>query len=236
MSSAAQEAWADTFFATLPQDVSQQLLVGSWERSLAAGQIFYRGAHHADMVMLGVVVQGMLRIFRRSVSGRQVTIRYAGPGDVIGVPAVLLGGTEIDGEVVSDAVVLHLSPARFQRVAQHDARVGWLVAQFLAGQVAASEEILSADLFMEVRARVARHLLDLATRDQNHLTVVANHQQIADAIGSVREVVSRTIKRMQDEGIVERDAARMILRDPAALHTISTGHEPLRGPGTVLGS
>jgi hypothetical protein len=56
--------------------------------------------------------------------------------------------------------------------------------------------------------------------------VQASHQDIADAIGSVREVVSRTLARLEVEGLVRRVAKVVVLQDPPQLHDLARGHKP----------
>src|ERR1700722_12095577 len=127
LSPLARLAWECSFLAEVSRDIARELLVHAWESRLASGQIFYRGAHHANMAMLGIVASGRLRIFVRSSDGRQATVRYADTGAVIGLPAVLSEGGKIDGEVIDDAMVVRLSPSRFCELAQRDGRLAYLV-------------------------------------------------------------------------------------------------------------
>jgi CRP-like cAMP-binding protein len=219
LSRPAQEAWLDSFLGSLDHRVAEKVLNGRRE-TFGAGKVFYRGAHHDEMAMLGLVVEGLLRIFVRSSGGRQATVRYAARGAIVGLPAVLVGGTAIDGEALLETRVLLLSPERFRAVAEREPSLAWATARYVARQVAEGQEILAADLFLPVKARVARHLLDLAQRQERELVVRATHQEIADAIGSVREVASRELKRMEDQGLVERIDGGLRLLDPAALHRI----------------
>jgi CRP-like cAMP-binding protein len=63
--------------------------------------------------------------------------------------------------------------------------------------------------------------MDLAVSRDGVLVVAEGHQEIAEAVGSVREVVSRTLVRLRDDGIVDRSGGETILLDPAALHAIA---------------
>jgi CRP-like cAMP-binding protein len=83
------------------------------------------------------------------------------------------------------------------------------------------EQMLADGLFLSIRARVARHMMDLAVSHDGALVVAEGHQEIAEAIGSVREVVSRTLVQLRDEGVVDRRGGETVLRDPAALHAIA---------------
>ena len=73
---------------------------------------------------------------------------------------------------------------------------------------------------------MAAHLLRLAEQTDRELIVRARHEAIAAAMGSVREVVSRELKRMEREGLVQRVGGitgYMRIVDAAALREISIG-------------
>jgi hypothetical protein len=76
--------------------------------------------------------------------------------------------------------------------------------------------------------RVARHLLDLASarvREQpasdhlggRELTVQVSQQELADAVGTVREVVVRVLRELRRDGVVRTERDRIVLLEPARL-------------------
>lgn len=229
-------AWEDSLMASFPQHVTAAVLEDARELTVKAGNVFYRGGEHAETVILALIADGLVRTFVQAENGRRVTIRYAGAGDVIGVPAVVLtgvgddqslerwrshGGHSIRAEALWDTLVLRLSPARFLRLAESEVSVAAALATSLAHRTIETEQILADGLFLSVRARIARHLMDLARWQDGSLVVDASHQEIAAAIGSVREVVSRTLVGMREEGVVDRRGGQTVLLDPARLHVIA---------------
>lgn len=126
-------------------------------------------------------------------------------------------------ESVTAAGVLFIHVPTLRRLARKEPEVGWELAQFV-GQVSTEViEMMSAAVFGTVRQRLARHLLDLATRRGTHLYVLQGQQEMADAIGSVREVVARTVRDLRQQGLVSRDQQGLRLDDPARLHAMSVG-------------
>jgi CRP-like cAMP-binding protein len=229
-------AWAGSFMAAFPEHVRQALLAEARESIVEADQVFYRGARHAETAILALIVDGLARTFIETHDGRRVTIRYAFPGDVVGAPAVvmaglgddnslqrwrLFGGHSVHGEALRDTLILKLPLDRFLRFAQSEVSVAFPLAVSLAYRIVEAEQILADGLFTSVRARVARHLMDLAVWRDGSLVVIERHQEIAEAIGSVREVVSRTLVGLRQEGVVERRGNETVLVDPSALHAIA---------------
>jgi CRP-like cAMP-binding protein len=89
-------------------------------------------------------------------------------------------------------------------------------------------DLMTGNLFLSVRQRVARHLLDLSENTDEGLVVKVGQQGIADAIGSVREVVARALRDLEASGLVERTKQYIRLTDPSALHRLVTESQVAR--------
>jgi CRP-like cAMP-binding protein len=222
--------------AGFPLKVTEALLDGASETLVRAGELLHKGWEQVDAAEPALIVDGLVRTHVHARSGREITIRYAWPGDVVGLPALVLAA--LDGEqgrnrgelysvhrlhakALRDTSLLKLPSARFIELAQSEASVAFAVASCIARVTVETEQMLEDGLFLSIRARVARHLLDLAVWRDGALVVAEGHREIADAIGSVREVVSRTLVRLRDEGLVERRETETVLLDPAGLHAIA---------------
>ena len=69
-------------------------------------------------------------------------------------------------------------------------------------------------MFQPLRARVARHLLDLSVRESRGLVVHVTQDDLAHSVGSVREVIARALKSLDDDGLIERAPRTIRLLDP----------------------
>ncbi|MCP3731361.1 Crp/Fnr family transcriptional regulator [Sphingomonas sp. MG17] len=176
--------------------------------------------------LLALIVEGSARVYTTSAQGRQATVRYVEAGDVIGL-ATLLAPTSIeDGDAIGVQAmnachVLRLSTQRFRQIVARDPDIMWGLCTELAYTLMSSHHMLADNVFQPVRSRVARHLLDMAKRLDGKLVVHASPQDIADAIGSVREVVSRATVRLRSEGVIQREGTAHVIADPRMLHRIA---------------
>jgi CRP-like cAMP-binding protein len=219
---AVREAWMGSFLGELPRRPTEQLLEGAIPDAVARGEIVYRGSEHEKTATVALVVDGLLRIYISSPEGRQVTLRYMSGPDVMGMPALLLGrNASQDVQALTDCQLLRLDTRQFRALAQKDPTVSWIVAKEFARRFYDGLELMAENVFFSVRARVARHLLDLAVREDRQLIVQVSQQEIADAIGSVREVVSRALKELRNEELIDRVDSGIVLVDPAGLHRAS---------------
>jgi CRP-like cAMP-binding protein len=236
---AVAEAWASSCLAPVPARIAHLLLAEAHEARVAAGEVLYRGAGHEERPMCALVAGGRLRIYRQTDTGRQVTMMYHFPGALAGMPSLLvrgardertrqqwemLGGRRVYAEALQDSLLLRFSASQFLHLVQTDAAIAWPVATYLARCEAITEHMLTDDMFLSVRARVARHLIDLAVVDDGVLTVSASHQEIADAIGSVREVATRAMLDMGRAGLLKRTGQKTVLADVEQLRLIASVH------------
>lgn len=222
LSPAAVAAWRSSGVARALAAPPEDALEGARESVVPAGEVIYR-IENAQTQFLGVIVEGLARTYTVSAQGRQATIRYAGEGEVVGLPVVLaptvLAKTMPTAvQALSECHILRLSPQRFRDVATRDANNMWGLFAELARMLTGSSDMLADNMFLPVHARVARHLLDLATREGGRLVVRASQQDIADAVGSVREVVARAVLRLRDDGLIRRDGALYVIESPIGLH------------------
>jgi len=218
----ALDVWQRSSFRRALGADADDLLADARVTWLPAGEeIFNMG--NRTKPLLALVVSGLARLFATSAQGRQATIRYTAKGDVIGLPLLLAPAafvsiSEMAGQAVTACCFLHLSPARCREIASSDARNMWPLFSELAGSLMNVYSLLAQNLFQPVRARVARHLLDLAERRGELLVVGASQQDLANAIGSVREVVSRVIIDFRRDGMIRREDGVYVICDAERLY------------------
>jgi CRP-like cAMP-binding protein len=225
LSQEAVEAWRSSTLAAALSAPPEDMLQGAFEISIPAGDSIYR-LDSPHRLILAVIIEGLTRIYTMSPQGRQVTIRYLSDGDVLGLPVVLAPtilsqGKPLAVQALTPSRLLRLSPTRFREVVRRDPENMWGLFRELARSLSASSNMLAEHVFLPVRSRVARHMLDLATRDGDRLVVHASQQEIANAVGSVREVVSRAILRLRDDELIHRDSRVYVIDSPAGLHAAS---------------
>jgi len=202
--------------ARVPAEVLTRLLEGHVVVQATAGQILYRPGEHTGVHLMA---DGLVRGSMVSEEGRQVTVRYARRGDVLGVPVTVSGAAPVYVQAVTDATAVGTRPGVLPRLAQRDPRVGLWMADELAARVDGLLQELAMNTFWPVRRRLGRHLLDLAADDQQGqaLLVRASHQELADAVGTVREVVARTLATLRADGYIATGPDGIRLLDAEAL-------------------
>jgi CRP/FNR family transcriptional regulator, cyclic AMP receptor protein len=220
------DALADSCLASLPADVVERLLLDANVVEHSRGTVVRRSGDPASTQAPGLVVEGLLRVFQRDATGREATARYVDTGDLIGL-AALLDPTGyalppgLDAEAVHHTVVVEFSLDNFRHALDDEASLGVAISRYLFHELLAAQHALAGSVLLPVRSRVAAHLLDLAERRGHDLIVVVSSQQLAAAVGSVREVVSRAVRELEDLRLVRRQDDHIVLLDSAGLHRLA---------------
>lgn len=216
-SSEVNDALQESFLFRLTEKAVEQVLQDGVPLEIPAGSVLY--PEHGE-ARVGLVLSGLLRVFMTSAEGRQVTVRYARQGDVLGIAVVVGGPARTPVQALTDAKVLMLNVRTLRDLGRRDADVAWAFAEELSRRLYDVLDELAGNVFGSVRQRVARHLLDLAARPESgrSLVVSATQRDIAGAVGSVREVVARVLKELKAEHLIDSTRTGIHIIDAAGLH------------------
>ena len=212
------DALGRSFLGGLPRDVVDELVAEGQRTDYPAGSTIYReGAAPREVL----VVQGLLRVFMTSPDGRQVTVRYAREADVLGIAVMVGGPVNVAVRTITDSSLFSIDGRRLTEAARRDARVAWALAEELNRRLYDTLQQTAVNAFGSVRQRVAAHLLDLASAQQRpdgRLVAQVSQQELADAVGSVREVVARVLRELRLARLVMTAPDSVVIVDAAGLH------------------
>jgi len=204
-----------------------ELLVGAGRVRIAAGSVTHREGE--DAPHLELVIAGVVRVFVTAPDGRTMTIRYCRPGALIGAVSLFATGFALPAttQALVDAELLRLSPTAARRAAARDVRVAQAFLSELSERVLSFIWEIPGGAFATVRQRVARHLLDMAServpeppsapRSRSELTVNVSQRELAEAVGTAREVVVRVLRELRQDGVVRTGRDQIVIADPDRL-------------------
>jgi CRP/FNR family transcriptional regulator len=214
-----------SFLGRLPERTWRSLFVRAREIDAPPKTVLYPETEQARAAHLVLILDGLVRVYRTSRSGREVTLRYARRGDILGLPSVVAEVSPAAAQAVIPTRVVAMSAQVLRARAQRDSQLAWAMAEEMAGSLFNIQERLAHNVFAPVRSRVARYLLDVATPAAAGSVVAASYEDIAGAIGTVREVVARTLAAFRDEGLTRRIDAGIALVDVDGLRAAAQADE-----------
>jgi CRP/FNR family transcriptional regulator len=124
---------------------------------------------------------------------------------------------------IDDATLLFVSKQDFHALCLTHPQVALKVLRVVGARLRKLVGIIEELSFTTVRHRLASFLLRLAqtegkhTRDGTEVTLPASNQELASQIGTVRELVSRNLSRLQAEGLVRIDGRSAFIPDLKSL-------------------
>jgi CRP-like cAMP-binding protein len=185
--------------------------------------LFFEGE---DPKGLYVVVQGAIRAYRESGEGREQVIHVERAGATIAeVPMFDNGTFPSTAAAEEDSIVLFIDKQDVRRLCLEYPRIALAALEILAGRLRRAAGLIEALSLREVDQRLARLLLSEARVRGKRIDtriafeLVLTNQQIASRIGTVREVVSRALSRLQQNDLILIDGRRITISNEAALES-----------------
>jgi CRP/FNR family transcriptional regulator len=173
---------------------------------------------------LYIIESGHLRIFKSSSGGREQVLSVDGPGSSVAELPVFDGGDyPASASAVEDATLLFVSRHDFQALCLAHPQVALKVLRVVGARLRRLVGIIEELSFTTVRHRLAAFLVRSAnvagksTSAGLEVTLPASNQELASQIGTVRELVSRNLSRLQNEGIIQIDGRTVLIINLEAL-------------------
>jgi len=189
-------------FAALSENELQGLAQRALEKRFAADEmLFWEGE---PCLGIFLIVQGAVKIFRTSPSGREVMLSIeTAPATVAELPLFDGGAYPASVRVVEPVVALFVNKHDFQQFCRQNPDVALKVLAVVGRRLRHLVGLVESMTFGSVTQRLARMLLD-ASKAAGSATfdLPATHQELASRLGTVREVISRNLGRFRAQGLI----------------------------------
>lgn len=208
-----------TFLNKLTLEEQELVIKNIRKVQYAKGDNIHGGINTCEGIL--IIKSGCIRTYMLSEKGKEVTLYLLEEGDicVLSASCVLNNITfdvHIDVEVDSEVFILNLEAIDIivKNVYVENFLLNEAITRF-SDVMWAIEKIL----FLKFDQRLAIFLLDEVSRNNND-TITQTHEQIANHLGSAREVVSRMLSYFSREGIVELSRGEIVVKDKNTLREI----------------
>lgn len=178
----------------------------------------------------GVLVKGSAQVFHLGADGKRILYETLKPADPIAAVAALAGGRyPANAEATTDVTVAWLSRAALWKLIEEEPGVAHWVISDLASRVVAFTGVVQS-LSLDVPARLARYLFQRALAVGSHssdgleVDLGMSKGDLAAALGTVPETLSRAFARLRDDGLIAVQGRRVTILDVRALAEIGSGY------------
>src|SRR5262250_1135078 len=181
---------------------------------------------------LYLVAAGKIRIFKLSPSGREQILAVEGPGSSFAELPVFDGNNyPAATSATEDTDVLFVSRRDFQNCCREHADVALKVIAVVGSRLRRLVGIIEELSFTTVRQRLIALILRLAeaggvpSTEGIRIELTKSHQDLAAELGTVRELVSRNLSRLEAEGLLDVEGRKIVVKDLPGLRREQTASE-----------
>lgn len=217
---------ARTIFSTFPfleqldTQIKTDLLSQAQQIKLSAGQFICLEGDFCNH--LPMVISGSVRIYKIGESGREITLYHLEQGDSCimtasciisqkSFPAFAIAETEVE------AIIIPANSLR--KWVTHSPIWQNYIFGLLSLRLSNVIEIVEEVAFRRMDCRIASYLL--IRSDSSAPTILITHEEIAQELGTSREVVSRILKTFEKKGLLSLSRGMIRLKNWDELGTIA---------------
>lgn len=206
----------------LPDSEAETLRQGAKLRHYKVGGVIFEPRPKPEFVFL--LESGLVRMYRSSQNGEEVTFGYVGAGEVFGeLVAFIDRPRESYAVAVEPSMVLILEREAFAAAIQSVPSIMFSVAKQIEGRFHNIESRVEDLVFRDARSRVASAIVKLAKdfgqAEDGRLVIQLRltHAELATLVGASRPTVSIALGELEDENILDRSRGRIVIVDDVRL-------------------
>ncbi|HEY1257441.1 MAG TPA: Crp/Fnr family transcriptional regulator [Terracidiphilus sp.] len=176
---------------------------------------------------LHIIAQGKVRLFKTSVNGREQVLSVNVSGESVAEIPVFDGGPYPASAVaLEETEIVFISRRDFNAYCLEHPEVPLKVLTVVGARLRNLVGIIEELSFTTIRQRLISTLLKLSqsegikTARGIEFQLPASHQELANQLGTVRELISRNLMRLQAEGLLDVDARQIVVKDVKGLNAL----------------
>ena len=189
-----------------------------FERAVDRSEIVQLEGEPAEALFF--VVSGAVKVFKTSAEGKEQILSIARPGNSFNDIAVLDDGpAAASAQAMSPTILYGITGGDFRTILQEHPQVALSTTRVLAERTRELVELVEDLSFRHVIGRVAKILLEQGS-DGTSARPRLTQQEMAAMAGTVREVVARSLKALEEEGTIRLERHQIRIADKEALEGI----------------
>lgn len=201
------------YFSELSDEELNEVEQYFFEESYIRDEIIFLEGDEARNLYF--VASGVVKTFKTSSDGKEQTIELARPGDVLNEVAVFDGGPNpTSAQAITPVRLYKIEKSKMLAIISQRPVIALEVLRLMAAKMRRLTELVEDLSFRPVVGRVAKILLEQARAP---LVSRLSQREMAAMAGTAREMVSRSLKTLEDEGAIKMERNRVVILDPEAL-------------------
>jgi CRP-like cAMP-binding protein len=168
---------------------------------------------------------GAVKVHKKWVGGKELIIRFAGPGDILGHRGLAAGDMfPVSATALEDSKACFVSNSFLESTLKADHAFTYTLMQFYAAELQKAELRMRNLALMEVKGRIAETLLELqavyGTAKNKYIRVPVTRQDIAGYAGTTYETVFKLLKILVNAKIIQVSGKSICINKPDKLQAL----------------
>jgi CRP-like cAMP-binding protein len=186
------------------------------EKYLQKGQTLLLENDESDYMYF--ITSGLVKIFKRSMNGKQQILNIATVGESLNDVATFDGGKcAMDMQAMTSVRLYEISKDDMRRLCLEFPRLALNAAGVLAGKVRRDSSLVEVLSFDQVISRLARLILKQAAAGGGDRLPPFTQQDLASMVGSSRVFVNKSLRIMEENHAIRLERRRIVIIDENAL-------------------
>lgn len=209
-------------FGSLSPGEIHQLAARTTRKLFTSGELLFSEGEPCQG--LHIIARGKIRIFKTSMNGREQVLAVNTQGESVAELPVFDGGPyPASAAAIDDTEIAFISRRDFQAYCMEHPAVALKVLSVVGSRLRQLVGIIEELSFTTIRQRLISALVKLAQSSGKQTSrgleflLPGSHQELANQLGTVRELISRNLMRLQAEGLLEVDARQIVVKDLKAM-------------------
>ncbi len=207
------------YFAGFDETVLAEIARRMKPRPAARHEILWLEQEPAETVYF--VARGLVKLFKTSPGGKEQILRLVYPGDCFGHAGAFNGGHHPESaQALVDTTLYGISKSDLGVLLTEYPELAGNIIKALATEMHHYISLVEDLSLRRVRSRLARLLLDQGDRGIGNTSLMLTRADLAAMAGTVREVIGKSLKSLEDSGAIRYDRRNIVIRDREALKAI----------------
>ncbi len=196
------------------------------KRSYAKGEVLFTEGEPASGFFL--VASGHVKLSKISSDGKEKVLHFAHPTETFAEAAFFGdGGYPAEARALEKVEALYFPRDAFMGLLERNPRFALNLIVALSLSVRRFARQIEELTFAEVPSRLAAYLVDLAAKKSTtyqgttYLDLEIKKGELASHLSTVSETLSRALRKLKEEGVIEVKGSRVVIRNMARLKEIA---------------
>ena len=200
------------YFTRLDDDVLESISRLMVKRTVEKNEIIWIEQDSAKTVYF--VVSGQIKLFKMSTDGREQIVRLARPGDCFGHTGAFNGGSNPESaQAMISSVLWGLAKNDLETLLWDHKQLALNTIRAMAIEMHHYMSLVEDLSLRRVSGRLARLLLEHSSEGVFNEPLILTRGDMASMTGTVREVFGRSLKVLEENGIIESHRHQIIIKD-----------------------